>query len=112
MQSALPPWLRLIWLLLAPIGVLFAGRIGWEKMVWTWTSGPQAIGFSLIHIHPFFFIAGITCSVLLMLWLIPALYYVILRWRISSKADVGMVALALLVTAAIVLPDTFFAKSK
>lgn len=112
MQSALPRWLRLSWLFVAPIGILFAGRIAWEKTVWTWTRGPQAVGFSLMHIHPFFSIAGITCGMLLMLWLIPALFYVISRWRISSKADIAMVVLSLLVTVVIVLPDTFFAQPK
>jgi hypothetical protein len=47
-----------------------------------------------------------------MLWLIPALCYVIFRWGISSKADIAMVVLSLLVTVAIVLPDTFFARLK
>jgi len=112
MHSALPRWLRLSWLFLAPIGFLFAARIAWEKTVWTWTRGPQAVGFSLMHIHPFFSIAGIMCCVLLMLWIIPALIYVLLRWSISSKAEVAMVVLALLVTVAIVLPDTFFAQPK
>ncbi len=112
MQSALPRWLRLGWLFLAPIGFLFAARIAWEKTVWTWTRGPEAVGFSLMHIHPFFSIAGIMCCVLLMLWIVPALIYVISRWRSSSKTDIAMVGLALLVTLAIVLPDTFFAQSK
>jgi hypothetical protein len=101
MQSALPRWLRLSWLFLAPIGFLFAARIAWEKTVWTWTRGPQAVGFSLMHIHPFFGIAGITCCV-----------FLTLRWSISSKADIAMVVLSLLATVAIVLPDTFFAQSK
>ena len=112
MQSALPRWLRLSWPFLAPIGLLFAARIAWEKTIWTWTRGPQAVGFSLMHIHPFFGIAGITCCVLLMLWLVPASYYVISRWGISSKADIAMVVLSLLLTGAIVLPDTFFAQVK
>jgi hypothetical protein len=42
-----------------------------------------------------------------MLWLVPAS-----RWRISSKADVAMLVLSLLVTVAIVPPDTFFAPLK
>jgi len=65
-----------------------------------------------MHIHPFFSIAGITCCVLLMIWLIPALCYIVFRWGIKSKADIAMVVLSLLVTVAIVLPDTFFAQLK
>jgi hypothetical protein len=57
MQSALPRWLRLAWLFLAPIGFLFAARIAWEKTVWTWSRGPQAVGFSLMPVHPFFSVA-------------------------------------------------------
>jgi len=110
MQIALARWLRLSWLFLAPIGLLFAARIAWEKTVWTWTLGPQAVGFSLMHVHPFFSIAGIICCYLLMLWVIPAAIYFVNRWKILSKADVAMVVLCLLVTLAIVLPDAFFAR--
>jgi hypothetical protein len=109
-QSALPRWLRLSWLFLAPIGLPFAARIAWEKTVWTWVHGPQAVGFSLMHVHPFFSIAGIVCCYLLMLWLIPAAIHLVSRWRIRSKTDVAMVVLCLLVTLAIVLPDAFFAR--
>jgi hypothetical protein len=63
-----------------------------------------------MHIHPFFSIAGLVCSVLLMLWTVPALIYMIYRWSIRSKADVAMLVLSLLVTLAMVLPDTFFAR--
>ena len=112
MQSALPGWLRLGWLLLAPVGLLFAARIAWEKMVWTWSHGPQAVGFSLTHIHPVFSIAGIISCCLLMLWLIPAIINLVRHWKIRSKADVAMVALCLFVTLAIVVPDTFFARPK
>jgi hypothetical protein len=109
MRSAFPRWMHLGWLFLTPVGFLFAARIAWEKTVWTWTRGPQAVGFSLMHIHPLFGIAGITCSILLMLWLIPAFIYVILRWSVCSKSEVAMVVLSLLVTVAIILPDKLFA---
>ena len=112
METALPRWLRLSWMFLAPIGFPFAARIAWEKTVWTWTRGPQAVGFSLMHIHPFFSIAGISCCVLLMIWFVLGLIYLIFRWHITSKADIAMVVLSLLVTVAIVLPDTFFVQPK
>src|SRR5882762_189011 len=101
METALPSWLRLSWTFLAPIGFPFAVRIAWEKTVWTWTRGPQAVGFSLMHIHPFFSIAGLVCGALLMLWIIPALIYLTFRWSTRSKADIAMVALSLLVTVEI-----------
>jgi hypothetical protein len=57
----------------------FAGRIAWEKTIWTWSRGPQMVGFSLMHIHPGFFVAGLLCCGLLILWLIPALFFLIIR---------------------------------
>jgi hypothetical protein len=33
MPSAIPRWLRLVWLCLSPIGLVFAARIAWEKTV-------------------------------------------------------------------------------
>jgi len=104
MHSALPRWLRIIWLCFSPIGILFAARIAWEKTVWRWSRGPQAVGFSLMHIHPFFAMTGILCCYVLMLWLIPAVLLVATRWKSSSKVDTAMVALCVLVTLAIVLP--------
>jgi hypothetical protein len=79
MQTALPRWLRLNWLFVAPLGLVFATRIAWEKTIWTWSRGPQVVGFSLMHIHPFFSVGGIMCCVLLMLWIVPALIYLTLR---------------------------------
>jgi len=104
MRSALPRWLRIIWLCFSPVAVLFAARIGWEKTVWRWSRGPQAVGFSLMHIHPFFAVAGILCCYVLMLWLVPASILVAKRWRSSSKTDVAMVVACALVTLAIIVP--------
>lgn len=104
MRSALPGWLRIVWLCFSPVGVLFAARIGWEKTVWRWSRGPQSVGFSLLHIHPFFAMAGILCCYVLMLWLVPASIFVASRWKGASKIDAAMVALCALVTLAIILP--------
>jgi len=104
MRSALPQWLRIVWLCFSPIGVLFAVCIAWEKTVWRWSRAPQAVGFSLMHIHPLFAMAGILCCYVLMLWLIPASILVAKHWKSSSKTDAAMVALCVLVTLAIILP--------
>ncbi len=104
MRSALPRWFRVAWLVLSPIGLVFATRITWEKTVWRWTRGPQNIGFSLMHIHPFFAITGIACCYLLMLWLIAAAILVTRRWSSFSKTDGVMIVLCLFVTLAIVVP--------
>ena len=104
MRSALQRLLRVAWLCLSPIGLLFAARIAWEKTVWTWSRGPQFVGFSLLHIHPFFSIVGSVCCYLLMLWLIPAVIYIVKRWSSCTKTDAAMVVLCLLVTLAIVIP--------
>ena len=104
MHSALPRWLRIVWLCSSPLGLLFGGRIAWEKTVWRWTRGPQAIGFSMMHIHPLLAMAGILSCYVLMTWLVPAVILVAIRWKSSSKAEIAMVAVCVLVTLAIVLP--------
>jgi hypothetical protein len=109
MQKALPNLLRLVWIFLIPLGVAFAARIAWEKTVWTWSRGPQAVGFSLMHIHPYFAVFGSLCCYLLMLWSVPATIFLVARWKAATKMDKAMVLFSLLITAAIVLPDQFFA---
>ncbi len=110
MQSALPRGFQIIWLCIAPVGIPFAARIAWEKTVWTWAHGAQSVGFSLMHIHPMFFFAGVLFSTLLMLWLVPGAFYLIKRWKSHSTADVAMVVLSALVALAIIIPDDFFVR--
>ena len=62
-----------------------------------------------MHIHPFFGVFGSLCCYLLMPWLVPATIYVVKRGKAASKIDKIMVLLCVLVTAAIVVPDNFFA---
>ena len=111
MQGSLPKWLQIMWMCISPLGLTFAGRIAWEKIVWTATRGPQMVGFSLMHIHPEFSIGGILCSFLLILWLVPASVYFIANRKRISVFDIAMVSLSLCVAAAIMVPDTFFAGS-
>ena len=109
MPSVLPVWLRVTWLCLAPFGLLFSARVGWEKTIWTWSRGPQTVGFSLMHIHPFLAIGGVLFCYLLMLWLIPAAAYLVKRRERISALDKVMVLASLFVAIMIMLPDTFFA---
>jgi hypothetical protein len=81
----------------------------WEKTVWTWTRGPQAVGFSLWHVYPGFAIFGGLSSYSLIIWLVPAGWYLFFRRRDVHPIDIGMFALALLVLLAMVTPDNFFA---
>jgi len=112
MKSVLPNWLRIVWFSASPLGTAFSARIAWEKTVWTIVRGPQMVGFSLMHIHPGFSFLGVLCACALMLWVIPALIYLILRRKQISGLDICMVVVALFVTVAIVTPDTLFASSR
>ena len=109
--SALPDSLKVWWFFAFPIAGLFAVRIMWEKTIWTWSRGPQMVGFSLMHIHPVFAIIGMVSCLAVMVWLLAAIPYAIARRKIISVADVGMVICAVLVAVAIIIPDTFFAHS-
>jgi hypothetical protein len=66
------------------------------------------VGFSLMHIHPVFAIVGMMCCLAMMAWLLPAVPYAIVRRKIISVADIAMIACAVLVAVAIVIPDNFF----
>jgi hypothetical protein len=108
-RGSLPSELKLAWLCLAPFATLFAARVAWEKTILTWERGPQAVGFSMMHIHPMFFIVGVLCCFSIMLWLLPSAFYAIKRRQALSPLDGIMLVLSLLIAIAIVLPDRFFA---
>ncbi len=107
--SSLPDWLKVLWLCCSPVALLFSARIAWEKTVWTWTRGPQMVGFSLMHTDPLFAIVGGLFAFGLMVWLVPAVVFLIMRRRNITWPDVAMVGTGAFVTATILLPDTFFA---
>jgi hypothetical protein len=111
-RSAIPNWLRVAWLCFAPLGVCLSLRIAWEKTFLTWDQGAQMIGFSLVHIHPIFFILGALCSYLLILWLVPALIYAIVRRKKISPADIVMILTGFFIAVVMAIPDTYFANSK
>ena len=102
--------LWILWLCFAtPLGIAFAARVAWEKTLWTWERGPQAVGFSLMHIHPLFSIVGMLCSFSIMLLLIPSAVYAIRRRRHLSRLDGLMLMCSVFITAAIILPGAFVA---
>ena len=107
--SALPNWLKMWWLCVSPLAILFAVRLMWEKTVWTWSRGPQMIGFSLMHIHPMFAILGFLCTVAVMIWLLPATAYAIARRKDIRAFDLAMIACAAFVVISLIIPDNFFA---
>jgi hypothetical protein len=80
-----------------------------EKTVWTWSRGPQMVGFSLMHIHPGLAVVGLLGFLGVMLWRLPAIPYSIVRRRAVGIVDVAMIACGLFVTVAVTIPDNFFA---
>jgi len=102
-----PAWLRLIWIVAAPLGLSLSARILWEKTLLTAEKGEQMIGFSLIHIHPGFFFSGLLCSIALLACLLPATVYLALARLKVSLPDYAMVAGSLFVFATMMLPDNF-----
>jgi hypothetical protein len=113
MKSALPGWLRVLWICVSPLGLAFAGRIAWEKTVWVMTRGPQMVGFSLVHIHPLFFVSGVLCCYALVLWLMVAAVNLIVRRKSGiSSFDIGMVLVAVFVIVVMLVPDNFFAAAR
>jgi hypothetical protein len=108
-KSVLPKWLRVMWLCAAPFALLFATRIAWEKTFLPWARGPQMVGFSLMHIHPVFFLIGALCSYWLLLWLAIAIVFMAKGRIMPPMKDMLMVALCLFVLVALIVPDQAFA---
>ena len=106
MRRAIPRWLLIPWLVLVPFGLPFTLRIGWERIVWTRTRGPQAIGFSLFHLHPGFAILGALSSSLIVLSILPICSYMIRRRQVISRTDIAILLLTTLISAILLLPDS------
>ena len=109
MPGALPNFLKVWWVCASPLAVLFAARILWEKTIWTWSRGPQMVGFALWHIHPGYAFVGTLCSLAVALWLLITIPYAIVCRRDIEPWDWLMMAGSVLVIVALALPDTFFA---
>jgi hypothetical protein len=112
MRGSLPDWLRFSWYCFLPLGLPFAARIAWEETVWTMARGPQMVGFSLMHIHPLFFITGTLSAYLIVAWLVPAGTYAVVRRKNVSGMDLAMILIALFVAITIIIPDDLFAVSR
>jgi hypothetical protein len=67
------------------------------------------IGFSMMHIHPLFFLAGLLSCYGLILWLVLATIVAIKDRKGLSKTDVAMAVVCLLVLVALAVPDSAFA---
>lgn len=107
--GALPSFLKLWWVCASPCAVLFAGRILWEKTIWTWSRGPQMVGFALWHIHPGFAVFGTLCCAAVVLWLLIAIPFAIARRHDLEPPDWLMMGCSVLVIVVVTLPDNFFA---
>jgi hypothetical protein len=106
-KSELPRRLALLWVLAAPLGLPFSIRIIWEKTILTAREGEQMIGFSLVHLHPVFFIVGALSSLVLSVWVLFAIYYFVrLRFRINALWFL-MAAGSLVAITAQFLPESF-----
>lgn len=110
--GALPSFLKVWWVSASPFAFLFAARILWEKTIWTWSRGPQMVGFALWHIHPGFAALGTVCSLAVALWLFITIPYAVVRRRDIEPWDWLMMAGTLMVILALALPDTFFASGR
>ena len=110
--GALPEILKVWWVSASPLALLFAGRILWEKTIWTWSRGPQMVGFALWHIHPGFAVAGILCSLALAVWLLIAVPYAIVRRRNIEPWDWSMIPVTVMVILALAAPGTFFSSGR
>ena len=109
MPGALPNFLKIWWFFASPLAFLFAARSLWEKTIWTWSRGPQMVGFALWHIHPGFAALEALCSFAVAVWLLTAIPYVIKRRRDIEPSDWLMMVGSVLVIVILALPDTFFA---
>lgn len=110
--GALPEILKVWWVSASSLSLLFAGRILWEKTIWTWSRGPQMVGFALWHIHPGFAVAGILCSLALAVWLLIAVPYAIVRRRNIEPWDWSMIPVTVMVILALAAPGTFFSSGR
>jgi len=109
MPGALPNYLKVWWVSASPFAFLFAARILLEKTIWTWSRGPQMVGFALWHIHPGLALLGTACSLVVALWLLVSIPYAIVRRRDIEPWDWIMMAGSTVVIVVLALPDTFFA---
>src|SRR5450631_1182523 len=92
--SRFPPWLLGIGLFALFGSGALAARLIWEMTVWTWESGPQMVGFKLIHgsgallvLFPFLLISWLAVAAAYTLWRL-------LKRRPLSRFSLGAMALS------------------
>jgi hypothetical protein len=107
--GALPNILKTWWLFSSPLAFLFAGRILWEKTIWTWSRGPQMVGFALWHIHPGLAVIGTLASLATAVWLPLSVPFAITRRRDLEPWDWLMIVGSTFIIIVMAVPDTFFA---
>ncbi len=87
----LPRSLTAAWIACAPLATAFAARIVWEK---TALRGQRNTGWAMVHIHPTFFIGGVSSWLLLAVWFVTVAILVargrILRLTFFEKVMLGI----------------------
>ena len=69
------------------------------------------VGFSMVHLHPLFFLSGLLCSYCSILWLILAAIFLIKARKRPLWLDMEMIGLFLFVFLALAVPDFAFVSS-
>lgn len=80
------PWLGFLWWISIVPSFLAIGRIVYESTILTWRSGPQNIGFTMIHTSPIF-IGLLAFSLLIYVWTVLAVISFLRRRFIVSLQD-------------------------
>ena len=105
----IPPKLRQCWW----VAILLGGSVTleqvWEETYLTWQHGPQMVGFTLMHMFPFFAIAGLLGYVGLALWLAVVAIVFVRRKALPTSKHLPMIILAVLVLVLAQVPYSFWA---
>jgi ankyrin repeat protein len=89
------------WFIAIP-SLILGLRLAWEQTVWTWDSGPQMVGFSLLHTG-----LGIPLYLALLLgliWVTAVLVFAGLCRSLGGKITIGLVAVYALAWGLIAIP--------
>jgi hypothetical protein len=94
-----PAWTLAGYVFFLPV-LLLGLRILYEETILTWKSGPQMVGFALMHIHPGLAILGMLGFVLGAFWVMASLVLILWRRRrpglVAFVPLIGISALSLL----------------
>ena len=87
------------WWVVYPGTAVLLGRQLYEATYLTWKAGPQAVGFSFVHLHPVLFIFGFVSYVGAYCWLAATLILAALRrghlvWYYWSQLGLMVLTLA------------------